>query len=941
MLKVMDGQNEDDSHLTRRRRNNRDNDSLNNSESSRTRDSQRGRSAHDTGGLDFPFWLYVVVSIIIFYLLVHFWFSSCHSFRLETDTGDRSPAVFNSKLAQKTLVELTGLGPRVVGSRANEVLAREMLRQNLKSIQASVAHASQVKTELEVQVADQGTFSLGLFKSGVFASVYRNIANVLFRVHGKRWLQTNGTRPVPSLLVNCHYDTVVMSPGAGDNAVSCAVQMEVLRALLVRMAENSKYLPEYDVIFLFNSAEENLLQASHAFITKHRWAVEVKAFVNLDSAGCGGREVVFQTGPEHQWLVTEYARVAPYPFGTILGQEVFQSGAIPSDTDFRIFRDYGKIPGIDIAYISNGYVYHTPRDRPEGISLACLQRAGENLYALIGTLADSPQLETPGELAKGAAVFFDFLGLFMIVYSLPFATVMHLIIVGLLFSVMFVRYVKSRSLNLLGIGILALLGCLSFVFLAMMACAVIVTYVLHRPLSWYHIRFNLVGLYVFPMLSAFFSYWFVFLRYVLPPKFHSFVEGETNPVEDGALVLTSFLLLLGTFCATGSSFLLFLWLLFPFVMRKLFSFFLNRIHLIDRSSRSYNLIIHFTSLLIPFVFFIYCLDVILELFIPLFGRTFSYLVPDLVISVMLFFFFSLPILFLSPLASRSPQKVLRSLGAVAFHCSVAWLLLVTVSRYGEPYATQEWLPQKQRIIFIHSNREFREDPMRPDLVTRYDSGVWCLSLDYNRVPLTPEQRDEASPLICRGSEPYCGMPYLYPVASALKNHVYLRRPPHRHTPAPQLLVHSHQRLNASAVNMTFSVTGPPHTHIFFSVTGGVELLAWSVGDESKTGARPRPRSMPPGVTERHYFIYNSYGGEEQPEQPLLVWVVFGHDPKARLPTFRVAVAGHYLFGSATNGHVVAEVESAMPPTMNSLQWSSSYSMWTLRLDAPSEPIQTH
>lgn len=52
------------------------------------------------------------------------------------------------------------------------------------------------------------------------------------------------------------------------------------------------------------------------------------------------------TGPEHPWLVAAYAESVPHPFGSVIGQEFFELGLIPSDTDFRIFRDFGQIPGI-------------------------------------------------------------------------------------------------------------------------------------------------------------------------------------------------------------------------------------------------------------------------------------------------------------------------------------------------------------------------------------------------------------------------------------------------------------------------------------------------------------------------------------------------------------------------------------------------------------------
>jgi len=60
------------------------------------------------------------------------------------------------------------------------------------------------------------------------------------------------------------------------------------------------------------------LQASHGFAQSSKWAPSIGAFINLESTGNGGPDVLFQhTG---HWTVATYARSALTPRGSVIGQ---------------------------------------------------------------------------------------------------------------------------------------------------------------------------------------------------------------------------------------------------------------------------------------------------------------------------------------------------------------------------------------------------------------------------------------------------------------------------------------------------------------------------------------------------------------------------------------------------------------------------------------------
>lgn len=151
---------------------------------------------------------------------------------------------FIAERAENDLLKLVSLGPKVTGSYECEILAPRLLRQEI----AAIAETANAVHSLHQDVQKpKGSFYMA-FKPFGFQSIYENIQNIAVRL---------GPKPASnhSVLVNCHYDTVPESPGASDNGLNCAVMLEVLR----KLSRSSQPL-KHNIIFLFNGAEENVLQ---------------------------------------------------------------------------------------------------------------------------------------------------------------------------------------------------------------------------------------------------------------------------------------------------------------------------------------------------------------------------------------------------------------------------------------------------------------------------------------------------------------------------------------------------------------------------------------------------------------------------------------------------------------------------------------------------------
>ncbi|XP_023159980.2 endoplasmic reticulum metallopeptidase 1-like [Drosophila hydei] len=435
---------------------------------------------------------YIGTGFLLFWALLFFAVVIPLFYRLPTSLTieDDNTGEFIGDRAYDVLNNLVNIGTRVAGSNANEIDAVDFLLNEVSNIRKDL-----LDDYFTLEVDVHTTYGTHIYYS--LLEMYQGVQNVVVKLSPK------GSTSESYLLVNSHYDTVTKSPGAGDDGFMVATMLEVLRV----MATTPQTF-EHPVVFLFNGDEEMGMQASHGFITQHKWAPNCKAVVNLDCAGSGGREILFQTGPSHAWLANYYKKSAKHPFATTMAEEFFQMGLIPSDTDYRIITQYGKIPGFDLGQVVNGFIYHTKYDRIDVVPRGAIQNTGDNILGLVRALANATELHDIEAHKGGNSVYYDLLGLTFITYSEETGNILNYSAAGVTLLLVFISVWRMSAVSRLPFSqvsqrfiILLVLQIIAFVLA--LALPLLVAYILDSfglSLTYFSSPSLLIGLYVCPAL---------------------------------------------------------------------------------------------------------------------------------------------------------------------------------------------------------------------------------------------------------------------------------------------------------------------------------------------------------------------------------------------------------------------------------------------------------
>ncbi|KAJ3108455.1 hypothetical protein HDU97_001162 [Phlyctochytrium planicorne] len=200
--------------------------------------------------------------------------------------------------------------------------------------------------------------------------------NVIIRIRGESSARD-------AFLISSHFDSTAVSKGVGDAGISISVMLELVRTLIY----NPK--PQHDIIMLFNNGEEMGLMGATAFL-RHPVFSNVRGFVNLEGTGAapGTRSVLFRTNSFE--IMKEWKNNAPYPHASVLFNNLMYLTG--SGTDYQPYVSLGHLEGIDIAFYTHRYLYHTQKDSINNSLPLSAQQLGENVKSLVLSICNSDVL---------------------------------------------------------------------------------------------------------------------------------------------------------------------------------------------------------------------------------------------------------------------------------------------------------------------------------------------------------------------------------------------------------------------------------------------------------------------------------------------------------------------------------------------------------------------
>ncbi|WZZ26480.1 hypothetical protein YC2023_009881 [Brassica napus] len=452
---------------------------------------------------------------------------------------------FSEIQAMKHVTALTQFGPHPVSSDAL-LHALEYVLAEVEQVKETAHFDVDVNVDFFESKSGVNRLVGGLFKGK--SLVYSDISHIVVRIMPKYESEAGEN----AILVSSHIDTVFSTGGAGDCSSCVAVMLE-----LARSVSQSAHGFKNSVIFLFNTGEEEGLNGAHSFITQHPWSSTVRLAVDLEAMGAGGKSAIFQ--------------------------DLFTSGVIKSATDFQVYKEVAGLSGLDFAFADNTAVYHTKNDKIELIKPGSLQHLGENMLAFllrVGSSSDLPKDKTLETSSSDAAIYFDILGKYMVVYRQNFATMMY---VSVIMQSMLI-WVMSCLMGGYPALVSVILSCLSFILAWIfsvafsVAVAFILPWISSSPVPYASYPLMTIGLFVSPAVLGSISgqhLAFSFLR--KKPSNRNSNNMELSPtLRDNLAKLEAerwlfkagfiqwfVLLVFGTYYKLGSTYLALVWLVPP------------------------------------------------------------------------------------------------------------------------------------------------------------------------------------------------------------------------------------------------------------------------------------------------------------------------------------------------------------------------------------------